>query len=56
MKMFGGLEIVGIRFGVYVGNRELTALTIPRVFFVIKVDCRKCRVLNNEEVRITETK
>ena len=34
------------------GNRELMALTLPRVFLVIKVDCRKFRVLNSEEIRV----
>jgi hypothetical protein len=34
------------------GDRKLTALTLCRVFLVIKVDTRKETVLNSEEVRV----
>jgi len=38
------------------GGGELTALTLPRVFLVIKIDCRKGRVLNSEEIRVIGNK
>jgi hypothetical protein len=48
--------VVGITAELGGGDRELSALTLPRVFLVIKVDCRKGRVLNSEEIRVIGNK